>query len=173
MNKKRDYIIGLIALILTISSQIYFALNNPFDLNLSSSSVSGLVIAEENKEETNGINLKEKIILGAEWVLVMAIFLKLIIQNSMEIKEYDLTITKEKAKKEITRTDLDTLYNLLKEKKKIPVKALTIFFKVDEIIIISWAKVLEEAGLITIHYPNFGHPILILNEEKETNEPKR
>ena len=118
------------------------------------------------------INLKEKIILGAEWIIVIMILLKLLIQSKAELKEYEVTITHEKIKRGITNTDLDTLYSLLKEKKKIPVKALAIYFKVEESTIISWARILEEANLLTIHYPNFSHPILVLTEEVVTNESK-
>ena len=100
------------------------------------------------------------------------IFLRLLIQAKMEFKEYDIEIIKEKTKPEISNTDLDILYNLLKEKKKLQVKALAIYFKVEESTIIAWARILEEANLLTIHYPNFGHPILILVEEVITNEPK-
>jgi len=180
MKKKRSHVGRAILIILTlailVSTHLYYFLGNPFDLKLLSGGISGQAIAEKITENINGkkieINFKERIILGAEWILVIMIFLRLLIQAKMEFKEYDIEIIKEKTKPEISNTDLDILYNLLKEKKKLQVKALAIYFKVEESTIIAWARILEEANLLTIHYPNFGHPILILVEEVITNEPK-
>lgn len=176
MTKKEITIWTSITLTILVLSHVYLLLNNPFELESSPSlngTISAQVISDSNIKKVLGIDLKEKIVLGAEWILVVAIFLKLLVQSKVEFKEYDLVITKEKTKPGISNTDLDTLYGLLKEKKKIQVRALAIYFKVDENTIISWAKILEEANLLTIHYPNFGHPILILNEEVMINGTKQ
>lgn len=176
MTKKEITIWTSITLTILVLSHVYLLLNNPFELESSPSlngTISAQVISDSNIKKVLGIDLKEKIVLGAEWILVVAIFLKLLVQSKVEFKEYDLVITKEKTKPGISNTDLDILYGLLKEKKKIQVRALAIYFKVDENTIISWAKILEEANLLTIHYPNFGHPILILNEEVMINGTKQ
>ncbi|MBS3083453.1 hypothetical protein J4423_01470 [Candidatus Pacearchaeota archaeon] len=180
MKKKRKHVGRAILIILTlailVSTHIYYFLGNPFDLKLLSGGISGQAIAEKITENINEkkieISFKEKIILGAEWILVIMIFLRLLIQSKAELKEYEVVITKEKIRQGASNTDLDTLYNLLKERKKLSVKSLAIYFKVEESTIISWARILEEANLLTIHYPNFGHPILILTEEVTTNDSK-
>ncbi|MEK6792625.1 MAG: hypothetical protein AABX96_01140 [Nanoarchaeota archaeon] len=176
MGKKRSHAgraILIILIIILISTHLYYLFDKPiFDLKLFSNGISGKAIMDNIDEIKIEINLKEKIILGAEWIIVIMILLKLLIQSKAELKEYEVTITHEKIKRGITNTDLDTLYSLLKEKKKIPVKALAIYFKVEESTIISWARILEEANLLTIHYPNFSHPILVLTEEVVTNESK-
>ena len=177
MKKKRSHvgraILITLTIIILISTNLYYLFDKPLsDLGLFSSGISGKAIMENISSAEIEINFKEKIILGAEWILAVMIFLSLLIQSKAELNEYEVSITHEKIKQSISNTDLDILYNLLKEKKKIPVKALAVYFKVEESTIISWARILEEANLLTIHYPSFGHPILTLTEEVVTNEPK-
>ncbi|MBS3081707.1 hypothetical protein J4416_02075 [Candidatus Pacearchaeota archaeon] len=176
MKKKRSYttkiILTLVTALIILLSHTYVIFDNPFDSKSTARTISGKVVTDNTVEKEVEITLKERIFLGAEWVFVILIFLKLIMQEKSEFKEYEIVISKEKVEKELSNTDLDTLYKLVKEKKKVPVKALAVYFKVNETIIIGWAKILEEANLLTVHYPNFGHPILILNEEVVTNEEK-
>ena len=171
--KKKSSRIGramliILTMIILISSHLYYLFDKPLNLKLFSNGISGKAIMDEIDQKKIEINFKERIILGVEWILVIMIFLRLLIQSKARFKEYEVVITHERLKQGISNTDLDTLYSMLKEKKKLPVKALAIYFKVDESTIISWARILEEANLLTIHYPSFSHPILIIVEEVKT-----
>ena len=64
------------------------------------------------------------------------------------------------------------MYEILKEKKKLKVKTLSKYFKVEEKTILEWARVLEEANLLTVHYPTVGDPQIIINEVANTDESK-
>ena len=176
MKKKRSHvgraIITSLAIIILISTHLYYLFDEPLNLKLFSSGISGKAIIDEIGQKNIEINFKERIVLGAEWILVIMILLRLLIQSKLEFEEYEVVITHQKLKQGSSNTDLDTLYSLLKEKKKLAVKALAIYFKVDESTIIAWARILEEANLLTIHYPSFGHPILMITQEVVTNESK-
>jgi hypothetical protein len=71
---------------------------------------------------------------------------------------------KEKQKLECITT-IDSFYNFIKQKKKIPLKKITKEFKIDKKIAEEWANILKEHNLIDIDYPLFGGPILKWKEK--------
>lgn len=177
MNKKREpsnkLILIFLAITVLILAHTFIIFKDSLDIRSFTGKISGNVVAEDNFKEESKISFKEKMILSAEWVLILVVFLKLLIQVKAEIKEYDVVIDKSDVKQDLSNNDLDRLYSIVKEKKTIGVKVLATYFKVSENVIIEWAKILEEANLLTIHYPNFSHPVLFINEEVVTNESKK
>ncbi|MFH0808397.1 MAG: hypothetical protein V1888_02165 [archaeon] len=72
-------------------------------------------------------------------------------------------IIKEKVRKSLT--DLDTLYEILKERKSIGIADIEKLFNVNSEVALGWAKILENGDLAIIDYPSFGKPVLMLVEE--------
>jgi hypothetical protein len=64
-------------------------------------------------------------------------------------------------------TDLDALYSILKEHKKIKINEISKTFKVGEDKAIEWAKILENNNLASIQYPSFSEPFLEIKSEEE------
>jgi ribulose bisphosphate carboxylase small subunit len=58
------------------------------------------------------------------------------------------------------KTQIDELFEMVMEKGSVKIKEAAIKFKVHEAQIEEWAKILQEHGLIEIHYPVFGKPEL-------------
>ncbi len=69
-------------------------------------------------------------------------------------------------------TGVDSLLSLLKEKKSLSLPEAAKILNVDESIVESWAKFLEETGDVNINY-NLLTPYLSLNEEKKSNNKKK
>ena len=177
MDKKRanPRWIKLIVMILTISAMIHtgYSFYNLSGHN-SQGGISGNSISDDSQKTISGISINEKIILGAEWLLVASVFLISILGGRMELKTIDeVIVTPKKTKSNISKTDLDSMYEILKEKKALRIKTLAKYFKVDERTIAEWARVLEEANLVTVHYPIIGDPQIILNEGVNNEEPPK
>ncbi len=170
MEKKRE---SSKALKLVVAVIILVALTHTyytFESQNNSSFQGGLtgkVITDDADDEADAnLKLKDKIILISEWLLVVSIIAISILKERMEIKVNDETIiTPKKTRIGISKTDIDSMYDLIKEKKAIKVGNLAKYFKVDNNTILEWGRVLEEAKLIRVHYPTIGEPVLLINEE--------
>lgn len=64
------------------------------------------------------------------------------------------------------KTDLDTLFDALKEKKELNISAIETAFGVDKDTVLEWGKILESAELASIEYPGFSEPVIKLNEKE-------
>ena len=162
----------LVAAVLTIAvlAHTYYSFYGSAGQEFSGG-ISGKTIIEELKETGADMNFSKKIILSGEWLLVISIFIITLIKAKMELKTIDeVIVTPKKTRAGISKTDIDTMYEILKEKKKLKIKTLAKYFKVDDATILEWARVLEEANLLTVHYPTIGEPQVILNEEAKQNE---
>jgi hypothetical protein len=167
MGKKRLITLGLFVLLfLGINLYLYFNKGEN-----SYSVLSGFSI----KDLQGGLNLSVIIFIG-QWILLLAIvlfsytrFLKH--KKEGEVKEvpYQESLTKERS-----GTELDSLYELLKNKKKLSVDTIAKTFSVSKEKAIEWAKILENSELVTIEYPAFNDPEVRIVEkiEEETNEKK-
>ena len=142
------------------------------------SGVSGLAIGNidldsftnQFKQKYSFSNEISKIIIGAEWLILLLMIGVSALWQRLTGKIEIVPIKKKiEVNKEHISTDIDTLYNLLKEKKKLRFSAIMKAFNVDKDIVTEWAKILEAGNLAIINYPKFSEPEIIL-EEGEKNE---
>ena len=136
------------------------------------SGVTGNAVFEE--EETIGfyaeLNLAAKIFLLLQFLLLFALAIYYIIKTQMAMKERveisNFDIIKNPGR---SKTDIDTLYTILKEKKKIRIPTVAKAFKVDDDIAMEWCRILEIGDLAEIEYPGFiGEPsVKILDQVEE------
>ena len=140
--------------------------------------ISGQIVFDDIVNQYYQTPNSTKIILAAEWVLVLLIILYLLIKGKMRLDQ-DMQIIKEiKNPKEIktyhksrSETDIDVLYNILKERKVLRLSAIQKMFGVDKKTAQDWCKILEDGNLATIYYPLVGDlRIALVREEKEENE---
>ena len=118
-----------------------------------------------------------KIFLLSQWGLLLLLLIyvaikdKAILGRQKEVKGLDLKKFREKAK-----TDLDALYALLKDKKKIRVAIIAKAFDIDKSLAMDWCKILESGKLATIDYPGIGGPVVRLRQREiikvESIKPK-
>jgi hypothetical protein len=104
------------------------------------------------------IGWNTKMFLIAQWTVL---FLALLIILVRDIKLGGRT---EEIKIENKGTDLDALYNTLKEKKQLKISSIAKVFKVDKEIALEWGKTLEAGNLASVEYPGIGGPVLKIKE---------
>ena len=107
------------------------------------------------------------LILFQFFVGIVAIALIIFVIKSIQKKRMFMKKDLEKYNTGKSRTDLDVLYDILKDKKAVDLSDIENVFKVDSEIAFGWAKILENGDLAIIDYPRFGKPILRLIEDEE------
>ena len=135
------------------------------------SGISGFSIGQFSPEafrETNTDFLKISwVIIIAEWALLIIMITIAIKKSKMDLKkEFNHALLKEKHSRGEHKTDLDVLYDILKEKKHLHLQTIAKIFKVEAKVAKNWCQILVSGNLATLEYPRFGDPELILNEEK-------
>ena len=169
MSKKRAVIISLIFIIAIFHSASHIVISGTGIAGLAESGISGLSIGKFSLEKDikpiyKEISQTSLVILMLEWLLLLMLFISAIIRHRQSINEnikQGFSIQKYRAK---TKTDLDILYEVLKEKKHLRISTISKIFNVDQEVALNWAKTLEAADLARIHYPRVGEPELTLNE---------
>jgi hypothetical protein len=107
-------------------------------------------------------------VLAVEWgVILFFVVVLMVRRKKLDRQEFDsLNLTKSRIEKSWTKTDLDNLYEVLKERKDLKLQTISKAYSVDKTVVMSWGKALETAGLIKIEYPLFGDPKFIYEEKK-------
>ena len=94
---------------------------------------------------------------------ILVIFLKIyVFGNKKEIAGINLPVIKSR-----TKTDLDTLFAIVQEKKELKISSIAKLFRIDDDLAMEWAKILEAGDLVTIEYPGFGGSIVRIKLPKE------
>ncbi len=138
-------------------------------------SITGFSIKSSFQDIYANLSLTSKILIISVFVLlILAVIIAFFKdRKTIKVRNENLKLAVSK-KSDSSKTDLDSLYSLLKEKKQIKLISLPKAFNVDENIIMEWCKILESSNLASIEYPGIrGKPILVLVEnEKEDNKEK-
>jgi len=115
-------------------------------------SITGMFV----KDISLGMNMS-LIAFIVQWVILLLVvilayakFLKHRREEDQKIANFTIPQLKSKAE-----TNLDLLYNLLKEKKVLNIRSVSKLFKVSKEKALEWAKILEDYDLATIEYPTF------------------
>ncbi|MEK6917707.1 MAG: hypothetical protein AABW51_02055 [Nanoarchaeota archaeon] len=107
-----------------------------------------------------------------QWVILLVVvifaytkFLKHRKEEEEKIKDFVIPSPKSKAE-----TNFDVFYNLLKDKKSLNTSTIATAFSISKEQALEWGKILEEHDLVSIEYPAFSDPEVIVTEEKISNE---
>lgn len=135
------------------------------EAGISGLSIGKLTVTEEF-QKNNSISLISKIIIALEWALLISSIIFVLIKNKIEIKKEieNTKLPKIKISKSEKTTELDTLYELIKEKKHLRLSTIAKIFKVKKEVALNWARTLESGNLVKISYPKFGEPEININE---------
>ena len=136
--------------------------------------ISGNSIKEAIKGfyETSSINGRATLLLEVLLGIVVLVVIFIIIKKIRSKKKlFKGGLVQKKSVK--YRTDLDTLYEILKHEKEISIEDIEKTFKLDSDIAFEWSKILENGNLATIEYPRFGKPVLKLIEENQKVETEK
>lgn len=171
MNKRGNAfrIIAIVVLVIALAHTIVHAVIYGTGVQgFGESGVSGLAIGDTSTEDIKlglpQFSSKSGTILMGEWlVFIAALITTLVISkasNHKEIIQVDIkSIPRGKSK-----TDLDVLYDLLKEKGKLKLSSITSIFKIPESKAIEWTKILESGNLAEMNYPRIGEPELVFKK---------
>ena len=128
---------------------------------------SGYAVSEGIVKTYVGISPLSKILFAIQWIVILlaAIFIrfrdKKLISKTIDIKAINLKRASGKS-----ATDLDTLYSILQEKKKLKISTISKAFKINEDTAFEWCKILEAGNLAVIDYPGVGEPVVKIAQEK-------
>ncbi|MBX4196277.1 hypothetical protein KW805_01690 [Candidatus Pacearchaeota archaeon] len=136
-----------------------------YEHGVSGFSVGKTDLGEEITSANPSIPLRSKIILATEWAALVAIILFILVREKTDQTEEPITFNLEEAYgKSRTKTDLDVLYDILRERKHLRLSTICKLFKVKKELVIEWAEILERAELAIIDYPKLGEPVIKINE---------
>ena len=169
-NKLVGIIIPILILVAVIHSMLQLTIFGTGISSFNEAGISGFSIGKlkvgEGFKNNGSISLVSKIIIALEWALLISSIIFVLIKNKREMKEEieNTKLPKIKISKSEKTTELDTLYNLIKEKKHLRLSTIAKIFKVKKEIALNWARTLESGNLVKISYPKFGEPEVFLNE---------
>jgi hypothetical protein len=155
---------------------ILFQTNIPiFDtVGISGNAIGDIKLNNELEEEIrmdSQTSKSSKLIIIAEWVFLLSIIVLAVLRKKIEFEQQSDNI-KSLQKKRKDETDIDLLYELIQDHKKISVTKLSKLFNVDKEVIKKWGEVLENSELVTVDYPRFGDAKIMLREEDEKENKK-
>lgn len=132
---------------------------------VSGFSIGDTDIGEELEAQKAQLSPLSIIILTGEWVLVGLLFALGALRKKIELKEEISSIhIKHISDKSKTKTELDSLYKILQEKKRLNLATISKAFKVDKKIALEWCKTLESGDLAIIYTPRFGDPVISIRD---------
>ncbi|MCX6748536.1 MAG: hypothetical protein NT076_02940 [Candidatus Pacearchaeota archaeon] len=116
-----------------------------------SDGISGFSIFEITSNAYQQVSKTSKMFFIAEWSLIF-IFLFFSMFKDSKIRSRIREVQSIKLKKELNQTDIDVLYNLIKDKKQLRISTISKVFEVNEDIAIDWVNILEAANFVKTDY---------------------
>lgn len=112
-------------------------------------------------DSINLLSLKSRLFLMFQLFMIFGIVSFLGISKKLTKNDsfVDIEIKIEKIKDK-NKTDLDTLYDLIRQRKELKISIIAKSFHISKEIALDWAKILESGDLASIEYPAFGEPVL-------------
>ncbi len=134
---------------------------------VKSPKISGLSIKENLFNSYYSFSFPAKIFMISQFIILLSLLFYAAFRDKMlqKIKNesMDLHIERNIDK---NKTDLDILYETLKDKKELPISAISKSFNVTKDIAMEWCKILESGELVIISYPGFSEPFVRINEKE-------
>lgn len=128
---------------------------------VSGFSIGSLDLGDDTAAKAERFSGPSRFIILAEWFLLIGLVVFAMVRTRIhspldkEIKTFSIDHLQGPS-----RTDLDVLYDLLKEQKRIPLSRIEKTFKVNQDTVESWCKTLESGNLAQLSYPRIGEPEL-------------
>jgi len=152
-------VIGIIALVHTLFQLYVYGMGTD---GLYKKAVSGFAFADSSKIDAMKTAYPNSRMLSlflviAEWIALGA----LVLGTRNHRKKFSMTeikqsVSESKSKKSVSKTDMDVLYDLLKEKKELSVSEIAKAFDISSETAMEWCEMLEDSNLAEIEYSNMG-----------------
>jgi hypothetical protein len=114
-----------------------------------------------------------KIFLIVQWGLLLLLLVyvgfkdKEVKKHQNELAGLDMNQIRKKS-----TTDLDTLYDLLKQRQHLRISTIAQAFEIKEDLAMEWGKILESGRLAYIDYPKFGGPLIRIKTKEKPGEER-
>lgn len=178
MNKGGKYFLlkvcGVLFWFVVINVGFFYYLNSS-SISLDSfgqiSQLTGNSVKQVVFDTVERLNLTQRLILIGQaflFILIIGFVVVAEIKHASRKKEILEGDVKRFSKK--YSTDLDILYSILKNKKKVHLSSISNAFDVDEATAMDWGKTLEASKLAVIDYPVFGEASLKIVSESNSND---
>lgn len=159
----------IVFLLFLVSTGLYahkLGVRFSFSNGLTGNSIKDVIVNAKDS-----LSPLSKGLIIAEWILLLlALFIVYFKDKGVKRNTNELTgVDFEKIQKHAT-TDIDTLYEILKQTKKIRISTIEKRFKISKELAMEWAGILESSNLGMIDYPGFGEPVLTLKEKHKKED---
>lgn len=166
-KKIAKILITLVVTLAVLHTGFHFAVYGTGIPSINEKGISGFAIGkitgQEIKENYASTSSLSKLIIIGEWALLVLLIGISLLGEHRHVKKQHVVL-EIKRTQEKSKTDIDLLYDLLKEKKKIELGTIADTFKISEETATEWAKILEDAQLAVLHYPRFGEAEVRIKE---------
>ena len=111
-----------------------------------------------------------------QWLILIIVIVISYSKFLKHKKEEHIRVSYEQVKERTagrSKTDLDVLYDILKDKKVLTLSTIAKIFKIQKEKALEWAKILENYGLGQIEYPAFSEPEIRITEKDEEHEKEK
>lgn len=155
---------AFILIIAVTHTILHYTLVNQLN-NSERIAISGLVVSQGTNSSPQEASAFSFSILGIEWLLLITMVIFSLVRQKIEIGTQEVHYNLKKALSGYnSKTDLDVLYELLKNYGSIKVSVAAKLFNVDKSKIVEWTNILESSDLATINYPQMGEPEVVLKK---------
>jgi hypothetical protein len=132
--------------------------------------ITGFSVKETIFSGYSSLSFTTRIFMISEWTFLFLILIYAVYWDKrMQIKKSDSIDLHIQRNVDKNKTDLDTLYETIKEKKEIPLSAISKSFNITKDIAMEWCKILESGELVSLSYPGFSEPLVRINEKVAKN----
>lgn len=138
---------------------------------IDSATISGLAVTnssvlEQLKFKYNSLSSTSRYIIAMEWLFVLIIILVILVKGRMSLKKDMENVSRRTIHvKKKPGTDLDLLYEVLKQKNSLRLSTISQLFGIKKDTAMEWCKILEAGNLAEIVYPTVGGPKIIIVEK--------
>lgn len=175
-TKIRNVVMLLVLVVAVVHSSLHFVFYGTGVKGLGETGISGFAVGNQSDEELENsienehplLSPVSKIIVSSEWlVLILLIAGNLIMERRHQVTmaQPALVLEKPKLPQGKSETDLDALYGLLKEQKRIKFSVIAKTFNISKEVAADWANILESGNLASVNYPRMSEPELMFNEK--------
>jgi hypothetical protein len=170
MKTKKRVLVFVVVLILVALNILYFTKFQGAEF-LIGASISGNSIVDF-KERIGEVNYSI-VFFSIQWIIVMVICLFAYLKHIRKRKKEKakILLSQQIRKNKKSQTDFDILHQLLEQDTSLSTKTISEIFKIKKDTALEWSKILEENNLVSIEYPAFGDPeVIIAGKNKNKGE---
>lgn len=158
------FFVLLLALFHTIGHVFFYGtgVSGVAQKGVSGFSIGDTDLADDVKLQAQEYSPLSRVIIIFEWVLLIGLVGLAMARGRVHNTQPLSKNVHLNAMRGPGKTDLDVLYDLLKEEKRLSLSTIAKTFAVSNEVVESWCKILESGNLGEVHYPRLGEPELRL-----------